>query len=341
MSPAYGRCRQRAWLRACAALGVALAAAGCASTLPPLQEAPPRPAAAAPGPWQPAGEIAVLSWNLGFGGLGEGAEYCPDGGHRLIPSARRDVSRYVEGIGGFVQRSGAEVFLFQEAAGPSAVNRRVDLLAELQRRLPGHWNVCSPEVRLRLPRVSVGLAVFAPGAPQAAERLELPQEKKNGWQHFHLLVARFPVSGGRGELVLADVHLSAFDAGASVRGRQLAAVREFLLGEAARGNHVVAGGDWNLLLADTHFPHTTRQRYLGWVHPLPPDFLPPGWRLAADEEVPSVRSLERPYTRGENYTAVIDGFVVSPNVTVLEVRTADLGFRFSDHQPVLARLRLD
>jgi hypothetical protein len=40
-------------------------------------------------------------------------------------------------------------------------------------------------------------------------------------------------------------------------------------------------------------------------------------------------------------TAVIDGFLVSPNVTVLEVRTADLGFRFSDHQPVTVRLRLD
>jgi endonuclease/exonuclease/phosphatase family metal-dependent hydrolase len=54
-----------------------------------------------------------------------------------------------------------------------------------------------------------------------------------------------------------------------------------------------------------------------------------------------VRTLERPYGPEENYTAVIDGFLLSPNVTVLEARTAELGFRFSDHQPVAVRLRLD
>jgi endonuclease/exonuclease/phosphatase family metal-dependent hydrolase len=327
-----------------AAFAAALAAAGCSSPPSPL-EGPPAGAAAqaagTPSAWRPGGEITVLSWNLGFAGLGEGSEFCPDGGHRLIPSSRREVLRNAEGIGGFVERCGAELFLFQEAARPSAVNRRVDLLAELRGRLPGRWNLYSPEVRLRLPRVSVGLAVFSPGSPGEAERIELPQEKGKGWQRFHLLVTRFPEAGGGGQLVLVDVHLAAFDPGASVRGRQLEALRDFLLAEAAQGSHVVAGGDWNLLLAATAFPYTTRQRYLGWVHPLPADFLPAGWRLAVDGGIPSVRSLERPYVRGENYTAVIDGFAVSPNVTVLEAHTFDLAFRFSDHQPVMARLRLD
>jgi endonuclease/exonuclease/phosphatase family metal-dependent hydrolase len=155
------------------------------------------------------------------------------------------------------------------------------------------------------------------------------------------LVTRFPVSAGGGELVLANVHLSAFDEGATLRRRQLESVTDFLHTEALRSNWVVLGGDWNLLLAETRFPHTTADRYLFWVHPLPGGFPPPGWRLAVDDTVPTVRTLERPYARGENYTAVIDGFVVSPNLTVLEVRTFDLGFLFSDHQPVLARLRLD
>jgi len=290
-------------------------------------------------PWQPPREIEVLSWNLGFGGLGEGAEFFPDGGKRFIPSARRDVLRYVQGIGAFLKQAGADVFLLQEAATPSVVNRRVDLLAELTERLPGGWHAYSPEVRIPFPRVSVGLVTFAPGPPHAVERLELPRER--GRQYFHLLVTRFPVSGGSGELVLANVHLSAFDEGALLRRRQLETVTAFLLAEAARSNYVVLGGDWNLLLAETRFPHTTAERYLFWVHPLPPGFPPPGWRLAIDDTAPTVRTLERPYVRGGNYTAVIDGFLVSPNVTVLGVRTVDLGFRFSDHQPVLLSLRLD
>jgi endonuclease/exonuclease/phosphatase family metal-dependent hydrolase len=289
--------------------------------------------------WEAPREIQILSWNLGFGGLGEGAEFYPDGGRRFIPSSRREVLRNVRGIGDFVQRAGADVFLFQEAARPSAVNRRVDLLAELETRLPGRWRAWSPQVGIRWPRVSVGLAVFAPGPPRRVERLELPGEKR--WQRFHLLVTRFPVPGGSGDLVLADVHLSAFDPQASLRRGQLEAIADFLRAESGRGSYVVLGGDWNLLLADTRFPYTTEERYFFWVHPLPAGFPPAGFRLAVDERVASVRTLERPYVRGANYTAVIDGFLVSSNLSVLSVRTVDLGFRFSDHQPVEVRLRLD
>jgi endonuclease/exonuclease/phosphatase family metal-dependent hydrolase len=310
----------------------------CAGSPAPLEQLP---AAAGGGrqPWEAPRELEILSWNLGFGGLGEGAEFYPDGGRRLIPSSRRDVLRYVAGIGAFLGQAEADLYLLQEAARPSAVNRGVDLVADLTARLPGRWQAYSPEVLIPFPRVSVGPATFAPGPPCTVERLELPRVKR--WQPFHLLITRFPVSGGGGELVLANVHLSAFDENASLRRRQLESVTAFLLAEALRGNWVVLGGDWNLLLAETRFPHTTAERYLFWVHPLPDGFPPPGWRLVVDDKVPTVRTLERAYARGENYTAVIDGFVVSPNVCVLEVRTADLDFRFSDHQPVSVRLRLD
>jgi endonuclease/exonuclease/phosphatase family metal-dependent hydrolase len=290
-------------------------------------------------PWQAPREIEVLSWNLGFGGLGEGAEFYPDGGRWLIPSLRRDALRYVRGIGAFLERAGADLYLLQEAARPSAVNRRVDLLAAVEESLPGRWRAWSPDVAIAFPRVSVGLATFAPGPPAAVQRLELPGQTR--WQRYHLLVTRFPLASGSGELVLANLHLSAFDPAASVRHRQLEAVTDFLRAEEGRGAHVVLGGDWNLLLVETRFPHTTAQRHLSWLHPLPPAFPPPGWRLAADARVASVRTLERPYAPGGNYTAVIDGFLASPNLTVLSVRTVDLGFRFSDHQPVVVRLRLD
>lgn len=47
--------------------------------------------------------------------------------------------------------------------------------------------------------------------------------------------------------------------------------------------------------------------------------------------------FEGPYVRGENFTTVIDGFVLSPNVRAENVRMRDLDFQFSDHQPVDAR----
>jgi len=317
----------------------ALLLLSCASGPSTIDQAGPREPCAETRTWQPTADYTVLIWNLGFGGLGEGAEFFPDGGHRLIPSSRREVGRYVEGIGRFVASVGADVCLFQEAALPSAVNRRADLLAALAARLPGRWSAYSPEVRICFPRVSVGAATFSPGPPRVVERLELPRERGGARQFVHLLVARFLIPGG--ELVIGNLHLSAFDEGASARHRQLEAVAEFLLAEQGQGHQVVLGGDWNLLLAATDFPHTTEERYLSWIQPLPPGFPPPGFRLAVDPSVPTVRTLERPYVRGQNYTAVIDGFLVSANIEVLWVRTFDLGFRFSDHQPVLLRLALE
>ncbi len=234
------------------------------------------------------------------------------------------------------------IFIGQQAASGIITNEQIEVLRvqyRLDKSLPERWRTFSPEVSMAFPRLSVGLAAFAPGPPMRVERLELPGGKR--WWRYHLLVARFPVAGGAGELVLANVHLSAFDPAAGLRRTQLEAVTTFLEAEARRGSYVVLGGDWNMLLTETRFPHTTPERYLFWIHPLPSGFPPPGWRLAADDRVASVRTLERPYVRGGNYTAVIDGFLVSPNVTVLEVRTEELGFRFSDHQPVTVRLRLD
>jgi hypothetical protein len=152
------------------------------------------------------------------------------------------------------------------------MNLGVDLLAILEKSLPERWTAYSPELSMAFPRLSVGLAAFAPGPPLRVERLELPGDKR--WWRYHLLIARFPLKGRPGELVLADVHLSAFDPAAGLRHRQLEALVAFLQVEARRGAHVVLGGDWNMLLRETSFPHTTPERYLFWLHPLPAGFPP-------------------------------------------------------------------
>lgn len=148
-------------------------------------------------------------------------------------------------------------------------------------------------------------------------------------------VVRLP--GPRGEWTLINIHLSAFDEGANVRLEQLRAVLAFARGEHAKGNRVVIGGDWNYEFHRPARPYTTEQKYLFWVHPFPYEELPEGWSVAFDSQTPTVRTNERPYRKGENFTTTIDGFVISPNVRAMSVRARDLDFQFSDHQPVDAR----
>ena len=59
--------------------------------------------------------------------------------------------------------------------------------------------------------------------------------------------------------------------------------------------------------------------------------------------MPSCRLLDRPYDPADtenNQYYVIDGFIVSPNVTVSTVETLDLGFQNADHNPVCITVSL-
>lgn len=156
---------------------------------------------------------------------------------------------------------------------------------------------------------------------------------------YAVQLVRMTIEGTSKQWVLLNVHLSAFDEGAEIRKRQFIEVINIALNEYEQGNHVVLGGDWNMLLANSEFPHTTDEKLLFWVFDIPHEAIPDGWRLVADETTPSVRTDHKPYVAGENYTAIIDGFLVSPNVAVESVETIDLGFTFTDHQPVQAEFR--
>ncbi len=296
-------------------------------------------------PLAPAGgaEITIFNWNIGYAGLGEASDFVADGGKHLRAASRSMVEENLAGIRRAVAGTGADIYLFQETAGPGFLTRGVDVIGGLREELTGYRSAFSADVSTRfLPpawSLSHGPATFTRIEANPTEIVPLPQEPNRMGgvlpRRYHAQVTRLALAGQ--PFVVVNVHLSAFDEGAKTRRRQLDAVLAFAKAEFERGAAVILGGDWNLLLAETKFPHTTEQKYLFWVHPFPAEALPPGWRIAADPATPTVRTNERPYRPGENYVAVIDGFIVSPNVEVVNVKNTDLGFKHSDHQPVLGR----
>lgn len=313
---------------------------GQSVTASPLQI---RPAADLP---QAGTSLEILTWNLGYGGLGKESEFVADGGKRYLPPSRAAVAKNIDTIGRFLDKETADVVLLQEVARASPVNLWHDLFGRVDKALSGrarafyadlHTGFFPPPFRF-----VHGLAVYIRLHVSESSVAPLPLEKGNLLpgvkRRYGLLVMHLPIAGCAAGWSLIDVHLAAFDENASTRHEQLAAALRFAEAEFARGQHVVMGGDWNLILAETHFPTTTEDKYLFWVHPFPRDTLPEGWRIAADAATPSVRTNERPYRRDENYRAVIDGFVVSPGLKVDSVKGVDVGFEGSDHQPVRLRV---
>jgi endonuclease/exonuclease/phosphatase family metal-dependent hydrolase len=293
-----------------------------------------------------AGEsLRILSWNIGYAGLGRDSEFLADGGRRLRAPSRSAVERNIAAIAGRLRRERSDVVMIQELARPGWLTYGVDVKDVVQRALEGYRLAYAPAVRMTgLPvigSVVVGSGTLTPFDSMSAVRHALPSMRRVpgvSLQHFNALLSRFPIQGRTDEWVIVNVHLSAFDDG-SLRREQLEALLPILEREYAAGHYVIAGGDWNLRLASTEFPYTTDEKAKSWVRDFPAGLTPHGWHWAVDPSAPTCRTLEQPYRPGVNYRCVIDGFLVSPNVEVLTVETSDLEFENSDHNPVRLEVR--
>lgn len=286
--------------------------------------------------------LEITTWNVGYAGLGAESDFVYDLGEQRRPLNGELVDDNSAAIEAQLQAMQADIFLLQEVAEPSWLTHRRDVLGRIVAALPDHQRTFGPDVNMRFVpppfNLRVGNAIFSRVPLSSAERRGLPLEP-----NFELGLFR---KGYRMHIVRIDaerswviinIHLSSFDSEEDdVRGAQVAALLSFAEAEYARGNHVVIGGDWNLRLAETDFPHTSDPRFMFWVRDFPQDQVPQGWAWAIDPSVPTVRGAHQPYVPGENFTLVIDGFLVSPNVRVERVEATDLNFRHTDHHPVTA-----
>jgi endonuclease/exonuclease/phosphatase family metal-dependent hydrolase len=323
------------------------ALAGCAVAnrfyVPPALEtaelsgAPTRP---------PQPSIVVTTWNIGYAGMGRDSDFVYDLGQQRRPLNAGLVDANLAGITQTIAGFDSDIILLQEAARPSWVNYRRDVLAGVVGALPGYAHTFGPDVNTRgIPppwNIQVGNAIFTRIVPLSAERRGLPLEPtfelglfRRGYR-MHIL----RVDDGR-QWVIINIHLSTFDSPEDdVRRQQVVALLAFAEEEYAKGHYVVIGGDWNLRLADNDFPNTTDERFKFWIRDFPQELVPEGWRWAVDPTIPTVRTAYQPYVAGENYVLNIDGFLVSPNVAIADVEGMDLGFLHSDHQPVTARFAM-
>ena len=157
---------------------------------------------------------------------------------------------------------------------------------------------------------------------------------------------RLPVAaadGSRKELVLINSHMSAFDKGGLIRAQQLALLKGVFEREAAAGNYVIAGGDWNHALGGSLEMYPSTQQVPSWVATFNESDLPSGFsvvRASNIEEVATCRGSDVPYEKGSTYTVTVDGFIVSSNVKAT-AENIDSGFAYSDHNPVKLTFTLE
>ena len=188
--------------------------------------------------------------------------------------------------------------------------------------------------------VQAGLLNFSRYKVASAERRSYPVDDHFITKFTDLdrcfSVMRLPVEGGR-ELVLINSHMSAYDEGGKIRVQQLALLNSVMAEEYGAGNYVIVGGDFNHALGDAVAEgFSSEQKFPAWVSILTQNELAEGIQMVRAEnelEVATCRGADIPYTKGVNYTTVVDGFLVSENIRAT-AENVDADFAYSDHNPV-------
>ena len=154
------------------------------------------------------------------------------------------------------------------------------------------------------------------------------------------MVNRVAIDGTDKELVLVNLHLEAYDDGEG-KIAQTKQLKELLEDEAAKGNYVIAGGDFNQSFSNydnSAYPLISEDMWQPGAVDV--DQFDDSLSFITDNSTPSCRSLDRPLAGNDSDPGVfqyymIDGFIVSDNLTINTVETRDLGFKNSDHNPIV------
>jgi endonuclease/exonuclease/phosphatase family metal-dependent hydrolase len=297
-------------------------------------------------------EFTLLTWNIGYAGLGKEQDFFYDGGKKSMPE-KEDFLRYFDGIkNSLAMIDSVDFILIQELDTYSKRTYFTDELKGISGLFPDwfwgysmNWDCRYMPVPVGHPMGSVISGIFTMSRYRPDDATTFYFGTEFSWpQRLVMLkrcymVLRYRLDSGH-DLVVINTHNSAFDANGELRRKELQMLHQFMLQEYKNGNYVVAGGDWNSNprgFGDSLF--STGDPLMTIDPPIEADFLP-GWEFVYDHEMPTNRSVEAAYEKGKTKTTVIDFFVVSPNVKVDTVKTISLGFENSDHNPVVLKIGL-
>ena len=305
----------------------------------------------------PTRPIDIISWNIGYCGLGAKQDFFMDGGTMVQPENKESIKTNLDGIIQTLKRNPADFYFIQEMDKYSKRSYYIDQTAALTEALGTALTYTYNFKALFVPypfppigKVASGVGLFTHFPFTDTYRFALPVPFKWPVSTVNLkrcmLITRFPLVSGK-ELVTAVLHLEAYDEGEG-KIAQTKAVADFIRAEYEAGNYVIAGGDFNQTFPGTKSRYPL-QEGLWAPGAISENLLPEGWQFAVDDKVPSCRLNNAPYepaltdeTIRKNWQYyVIDGFIVSPNVSVQSVETLDESFRYADHNPVKLRIMLN
>jgi len=298
-------------------------------------------------------ELTLITWNIGYCGLDKGMDFFYDGGTRVRPTDSA-FQKSLNGVFHFLSHNDTVDFiLLQEVDTASRRSYYTNEMNVFSQALTNfdwcfavNYNTKYVPVPVFNPMGAVvsGITTFSRFSPLSSERYAYPLNYPWPMNLVMLdrcfMLQRYELTDGK-ELVLINLHNSAFDNADLLRQYELWMLRGFLLTEYGQGNYVIVGGDWNENPPgyEKQFFHTGYFKKYGSPQ-IPADYLPDTWHYGFDKKTPTNREVYEAYRPGLTPTTTIDFFITSPNIVINNVQALNVGFEFSDHQPVSISLTL-
>lgn len=297
-------------------------------------------------------DLTLVSSNIGYGAFDKDFSFFMDGGKWATVSneeARSNIANILKPI----EELDPDFCFFQEVDKGSGRTGFLDEDAYLNSILDAYsdtyaQNYDSPFFAFPLydmfGKVIAGLSTYSKYFVSSATRYSLPIS--DSFTKFFDLdrcftATRIPVDDGK-ELVLLNCHTSAYGADESIIQAQVQKILDVMEDELSKGNYVIAGGDFNQDMvgnSDETFNNGTET----WAKAFPFDLLPDNLRVMGqgdETQRPTCRDSGKPYD-GTNHVWVVDSFIVSNNISVLDYSVLNEDFAYSDHNPIVLKVSLD
>lgn len=290
--------------------------------------------------------LKIVSWNIGYAGLGADMDFFYDGGTRVQATRERTLEN-LKAITEFLVKHGdADFILLQEVDFESKRSYRINEYDSIRDALPefmGWWgyNYVSPFVPIPVTdpigAVRSGVVTLSRYAPEQVVRLQYPSQFSFPTRLFNLkrclLSASFYLSGTAQMLYINNTHNMAYDTG-GMRSAELEYLRNYLYGKP----YSVTAGDWNsnpvgyqASKAELDDPNFSPMQIKAT------DF-PSDMKFMSDASVHSTRYGYEPYNAATTTRTLLDFALCGAEIEPLSVETVDLGFENSDHNPVIFKI---
>jgi len=296
---------------------------------------------------------SILTYNIGYAGMDDGQDFFMDGGSGSRSESKDKTVQNLKGMEEFIKANRTSFIFLQEVDVNSTRSYHVNEYEYIKNSLLDYSsslaiNYKSPWVPVPIlkphGKVEGGIVTLSKAKINISNRYVLPGVENWLKQLADLdrcfMESRITLESGK-ELILVNLHLSAFDKGGIVRKEQLGYLKKYILNEYNKGNYLIVGGDFNHLIPGTDPSiFKTKEEWPQWLQKIPEDFKPEGFQWIADAKVPTTRTDANRYVVNNNFLAVIDGFLASPNVEIESVKGYQLEFKYTDHNPVIMKFKL-